>query len=225
MVRVLMVAEVRLYRDGLATLLAAQAGIEVIGKARRWQDAVPLVAELRPDIVLIDVPFAEKGAAVRQLAVDGASPVRVVAISIDGGESDVVSWAEAGVAGFVTRDDSLADLIKIVKCVANDEMPCSPRIAATLLRRVGVLAANRSESEERLTSREFEIVTLIERGLSNKQIGHDLCIQLATVKNHVHNILEKLQVSRREDAVALVRGRVARRASTQRPVTQTRSRT
>jgi two-component system, NarL family, nitrate/nitrite response regulator NarL len=200
MLRVLMVAEARLYCDGLASVLGAEVGIEVVGKMRRWQDAVKVVAELRPDIVLVDLPFQENRAAVRQLTVARTPPVRVV-----------ISWAETGIAGFVTRDDSLANLVSVVRSVARDEMPCSPRVAATLLRRVGALATTRPEPEGRLTARELEIVTLIERGLSNREIGRDLCIQVATVKNHVHNILEKLHVSRRADAVALVRGRASQR--------------
>ena len=208
MLRVVLVAGVRLYCEGLAAILARQDGIEVVGRTRRWQDAVQLVVDLCPDIVLIDMPFSEKRAAVRQLTANGSSAVKVIAISIDGGGKDVVAWAEAGVAGFVTRDDSLTDLIDIVRYVARDEMPCSPPVAAALLRRVGTLAAGRTEPECRLTSRELEIVALIERGLSNKEVARALYIQLATVKNHVHNILEKLQVRCREDAVEVVRGMV-----------------
>ena len=170
--------------------------------------------------MLIDVPFAEKCTAIRQLTANGSMAVKVIAISINGDRNDVVAWAEAGVAGFATRDDSLGDLIDIVKCVARDEMPCSPPVAAALLRRVGVLAAGRTEPECRLTSRELEIIALIERGLSNKEVARALYIQLATVKNHVHNILEKLQVGRREDAVEVVRAMVARE---QLPLIQTRS--
>ncbi len=84
-------------------------------------------------------------------------------------------------------------------------MLCTPRIAALLLRRVAEAAAPRSSGLERLTPRETEIVDLIEQGLSNKQIARRLSIELATVKNHVHNILEKLEVARRGEAVARVR--------------------
>lgn len=204
MLRILIIAGVRMYRDGLSQFLAAHADIEVVGKLRHWKDAVPLHAVACPDIVLLEAAPAEKVAAVQQLT-QGPGTVRVIALSI-GDHDDVVSWAEAGICGFVTRDDSLGDLLAIVRSVARDEMPCSPRVASALLRRVGVLATHRGGPDVQLTVRELEVLALIERGLSNKEVGRALCIQLATVKNHVHNILEKLQVTRRADAVAAARG-------------------
>ncbi|MEU4219130.1 response regulator transcription factor [Actinoplanes sp. NPDC026623] len=209
MMRIALVADVRLYCEGLAAVLATVDGIDVVGHCRRWQEAVPMVARTHPDVVLIDAPPSEKRAAVRHLTADGTAAVRVVALSVEGVERDLIEWAEAGISGFVTRDNSVADLIGIVRSVANHEMPCSPRIAAMLLHRVGVLAAGRTEPECRLTARERQILVLIERGLSNKEIARHLSIQLPTVKNHVHNVLEKLRVSRREDAVAVARGATA----------------
>jgi DNA-binding NarL/FixJ family response regulator len=105
----------------------------------------------------------------------------------------------------------------VVRGVVRDELPCSPQIASTLLRRVGALASVAApvEPRARLTSRELEIVHLIERGLSNKEIGRELCIEVATVKNHVHNVLEKLQVRRRTEAVARIRGRAVHPAEQQ----------
>jgi DNA-binding NarL/FixJ family response regulator len=98
-------------------------------------------------------------------------------------------------------------LIATLASVVRDEMACSPRIAAALLRRVASLAVERSPwpSGARLTARELEVLGLIDEGLSNKQIAGRLCIELATVKNHVHNILEKLQVGRRSEAALQVR--------------------
>jgi DNA-binding NarL/FixJ family response regulator len=107
----------------------------------------------------------------------------------------------------VTRENTLDDLVTVVRSVARGEMPCTPRAAAVLLDRVGALAADRRIADVRLTGREREIVALMERGLSNKEIGRTLCIQLATVKNHVHNILYKMQADNRNDAVALAQGR------------------
>lgn len=208
--RVVIVLAVRLYRDGLAAVLESRDDIRVVARAGNWRPALALVAHNRPDVVLVDLPVVENTAVIRQLATAADTPARVVVLSIGSGDDDVVRWAEAGVAGFVTRDDSLDDLVEIVRSVARDEMPCTPRTAALLLRRVGVLAAGREVTPARLTARERQVVTLMERGLSNKEIGRSLCIQLATVKNHVHNILDKLQVSSRADAVALVQGRSPR---------------
>ncbi|MFF0739597.1 LuxR C-terminal-related transcriptional regulator [Streptomyces sp. NPDC004111] len=216
MLRVLVIAEVRLYREGLASILAAHADIGVVGSRCRWQDAVPLVAEVRPDIVLLDAPPGEKTTAVRRLTggsqEPGAPAVRVVALSV-GGHEDVVAWAEAGVCGFVTRDDSVDELVAVVRGVAKDELPCSPGIAAALLRRIGTLAADGggrppdAGPRARLTARELEVLDLIGRGLANKEIARALFISPATVKNHVHNILDKLQVECRADAAAAAYGR------------------
>lgn len=208
MIRAMIVAEVRLYRDGLARILGAEDDMEVVGVAACWPDVLPLVRKIQPDLILLDLEIGEGRVAVAALRA-AAPAVQIVAISIGNAEHDVISWAEVGVDGFVTRDDSLVRLTHVLRSVARGEMPCSPRMAATLLRRVGVLAAtaNGPGRATGLTTRELEVVELIERGLSNKEIGTELNIEVATVKNHVHNILEKLQVSRRSDAVASVRGR------------------
>jgi two-component system, NarL family, nitrate/nitrite response regulator NarL len=208
MIRAIIVANVRLYREGLATILDAEDDIEVLATAALWPDAVALARAQQPDLVLVDLTLDEGRVAVAAFR-SAAPAVRLVVISIGVAEDDVLSWAEVGIAGFVTREDSLSTLIGVLRSVARDEMPCSPRIAATLLRRVGVLASRVAPPSRAadLTSRELEVVELIERGLSNKQIGSELHIQVATVKNHIHNILEKLHVRRRVEAVAAVRGR------------------
>ena len=109
-------------------------------------------------------------------------------------------------SGYVTRDSSLNELSAAVLGVADGGPLCSPRMVATFLRRIAVLSSEQQadSAEAALTTREVEIVRLIERGLSNKQIAHELCIELPTVKNHVHHILEKLNVSGRTEAAALL---------------------
>jgi DNA-binding NarL/FixJ family response regulator len=108
--------------------------------------------------------------------------------------------------GFVEREAELDELVASVECAARGEASFPPRIATTLLRRISSLAMRRASPEPNsLTARERQIVQLIAEGLSNKEIGTRLFIEVATVKNHVHNILEKLQVKRRDDAVARLR--------------------
>jgi two-component system, NarL family, nitrate/nitrite response regulator NarL len=133
-------------------------------------------------------------------------------LAVDEVDRDVLAWAEAGIAGYVTRDGSVDDLIRAVRCAARHEIHCAPEIAAALLERVHVLAARGAHDTPigSLTTREHEIAELLEAGLSNKQIAAELQIELATVKNHVHSILAKLQVTRRIDAAAHMRR--ARRA-------------
>ena len=210
-IRTLVVADTRLYRDGLSHALASVAEIDVVATARGPKEALARIAELRLAIALVDTGGADGTAAVRALA-DGAPELDILALAVPEREAEIVMLAEAGVAGYVTRDASLEDLVAAVSSVARGETLCSPRVAATLFRRVAALAAEQRFSEAlpllRLTRRERQIVDLIADGLSNKEIASRLQIEFATVKNHVHHILEKLQVSRRADAVARLRNSV-----------------
>jgi two-component system, NarL family, nitrate/nitrite response regulator NarL len=202
-IRLAIVAEVRLYRDGLRQILGRRDDIEIVLTAADGQAALPRLADAKPDVVLVDVRPAEAHQRLRELAA-ARSSFRLVALGVADDDADIVMWAEAGVDGYVTSDSSVQDLIDVIISVARNEMPCSPRAAAALLRHIAVLATERPEAVE-LTARELQIVRLIERGLSNKEIGHQLCIELTTVKNHVHNILAKLEVGSRHEAVAHVR--------------------
>ncbi|MDQ5821587.1 MAG: response regulator transcription factor, partial [Actinomycetota bacterium] len=156
---------------------------------------------------LLDVAGGDGPGVVRSLLAK-APGTMVVALGVTEADDDVLPLAEAGVAGYVTRDGTVDDLLATVESVAAGETICSPRITATLLRRVALLARDRgaaAEAKRGLTHREREIVDLIDEGLSNKEIAVRLRIELATVKNHVHNILDKLHVRRRAEAAAAVR--------------------
>ncbi len=134
--------------------------------------------------------------------------VKIVAIAVREIEHDIIACAEAGVTGYVPREASIADLIAAVMGAVQGELKCSPRIARSLFRRVSVLAragAVTSGDLRSLTPREVQIARLIHQGMSNKEIALKLCIEVATVKNHVHNILEKLQVKNRREAMVCTR--------------------
>jgi DNA-binding NarL/FixJ family response regulator len=138
----------------------------------------------------------------------------MVALAVPDQEARVLACAEAGVSSYVPREASLADLAAAIESAARGEAVCSPRMTALLFRRVRVLSRVRPEPAEvpELTARQWEIIDLIDEGLSNKEIARRLYIEVPTVKNHVHNILDKLQVRRRSEAAARVRGlREARR--------------
>jgi DNA-binding NarL/FixJ family response regulator len=204
--RVLIVAEIRLYREGLAEMLEDEPEIEVVATAAGADEAVRMLREQQPDIVLLDVAIPENAWLVRGL-VAAVPGTRVVALAVPEAEQDVLRWAEAGVAGYVTREASVEDVVAAVQAVARGEVLCSPRMVATLFQRIATLALERSPAsiEARLTTRELEILDLIDQGLSNKEIARRLTIEISTVKNHVHNILDKLNVSRRAEAAARVR--------------------
>jgi DNA-binding NarL/FixJ family response regulator len=126
-----------------------------------------------------------------------------------GGEHRILACAEAGASGYVPHDASLEELLTVVQAVAQGELLCSPRMAASLFRRLAALASAGTGRDHQvvgtLTDREREITLLLERQLSNKDIARTLHIEVATVKNHVHNILHKLGVATRTEAAARLR--------------------
>ena len=133
---------------------------------------------------------------------------QVLVLTVPNAAPAIVKVIEAGAAGFATRETSLEELIDIIDATANGKLLCSQEIAGCMQRRLTELANGSGllQRLECLTEREMEILDLIETGLSNKEIARCLNIQISTVKNHVHNILQKLQVLRRSQAVALKRG-------------------
>ncbi len=205
-VRTLVLAETRLYREGLVNVLDRHPRILVIGAADSAATGLAAVATSHPDAVIIDARLAGEVGTVRALLATHPH-ARVVAFGVVDSEETIVSCAEAGVAGYVPCEAGLDELVAVVEGAMHDEVVCSPRLAGTLLRRVGALARERGPAgpEVRLTSRETQIIGLIDEGLSNKEIAARLQIGLPTVKNHIHHILEKLGVSRRGEAAARVR--------------------
>ncbi len=217
-IRVLVVSDIRLYRDGLAHILADEPRLSVVGTAADVHAAVREAAEHSPDVALVDMVMPQGIEAVRGIAAM-APTVNVVALGIRETEGDLLACAEAGVAGYVARAASVQDLVKTLEGVGRGELLCSAQAAAALWRRVAALAAagGARHDASALTPREREIGRLLEAGLSNKDIASRLGIEVATVKNHVHNLLEKLEVHRRGQAVARLQGRVQARRATPVP--------
>jgi len=218
-IRVLVVSDIRLYRDGLAHILADEPRLAVVGTAADLPAALREVAAHSPDVALVDMAMPQSVDSVRGIAAT-ASTVKVVALGIRETERDLLACAEAGVAGYVARAASVQDLVKTLEGVGRGELLCSAQVAAALWRRVASLAAaggGARHAASELTPREREIGGLLEAGLSNKDIAVRLSIEVATVKNHVHNLLEKLQVHRRAQAVARLQGRTQSRRPTPVP--------
>ena len=198
---------VRLYRDGIADALRRDPRFEVVGSAASLDNARRDGLPASPDVVLVDLDLAEGVDVVRALRVEWPA-ASIVALAVREADEDIISWAEAGVSGLVSRDATLSELLDSVAGAVTDEVPCRPAVAAALLRRVASLPREGIPADARtLTPRELEIVGLIAGGLSNKEIARSLHIEVATVKNHVHHILEKLGVTRRAEAVTAARSR------------------
>jgi DNA-binding NarL/FixJ family response regulator len=213
-IRILIAADVRLYREGLAQLLQGHAGIEIVGAACDPEEALETVRSLHPDVLLIDRTMRGSLSAMRR-AREQAPAIKVVALTVAEVDQEVLACAEAGATGFVARDGSVADLIAAVEAAQRGELCCSPRMAGSLLRRVSVLARE-GPATPRLTDREGQVLRYLERGLTNQAIAQALGIEVPTVKNHVHSILEKLRVKRRGEAASVWR-RNARQDSGEPP--------
>ena len=198
---IIILSPIRIYREGLSHVLAEEPEVRVLGTAATLEDAIVLLEDTGVDVVLFDVGSDPGVAGLRRLA--RYEGLHVIAIGVVEDQDSVIACAEAGIAGYATPNSSLAELVKTIRAAARGDFSCPPHIAAGLLHRLAAVAPRELPTyQARLTLREREIISLIERGLSNKEIARRLGIQVATVKNHVHNILDKLGVARRANAVA-----------------------
>jgi len=204
--RLLILAEVSLYQEALAQSLGRDKRFDVTAVAAGLEEALAGLEDARPDIILVDARMPASANAVGMLAA-AAPEVKLVALGVPEVQREVMALAEAGASGYVALDGSIEDLAAVVESVSRGETLCSPVIAATLFRRVATLARERQLEpiEEKLTAREVDVLRLIEEGLANKEIATALSIEVPTVKNHVHRILEKLNVHRRTEAAARAR--------------------
>ncbi len=215
-ISVLIASDVRLYSEGIAQVLGASQRVHVVGTAGHPGSVLGAVEARAPQVVLLDQAMPASLDLLRAILV-AAPRCRVVVLGVPAQEAALVAWAEAGVGGFVPRESSLEELIQTVETAVRGEFHCSPGVAGALVRRLAHRASASPMSPPRLplTQREAEIVRLIDAGLSNKEIAVRLGIEVATVKNHVHNLLEKLRVHRRAEAAARLRGRDPRRPTPQ----------
>ena len=194
MPRVIVVSDVLLYREGVANGLSRSARLSIVG-AFGCDEVIGVIGAIGVDAILLDASRPEALAIARELRT--ARPdVPMVGFAI-GSEAGSVAGAEAGLIGFVDRDGTLAQLAEAVEQAIIGQVGCSPRLTALLCQRVAELADSAAIAPSALTRRERQIAALVTDGLSNKEIALELNIGPATVKNHIHNVLEKLHVRRR----------------------------
>lgn len=213
MIRVLLVNEMRLVSNVIASVLEDESDIEVVGRAASVDEALALAKE--SDVVLVSTRLPDNGALKLTSAIAEADPsVKVLVLGLGESKERVLRYVEAGADGYVLQNDSVDNLLRHIRAAQKGKALVSPKIAAALMSRVTELAqlfaeieSGLSESAD-LTPREREILELIGQGLTNQEIADRLVIEVGTVKNHVHSILQKLDVSSREDAasyLALIR--------------------
>jgi DNA-binding NarL/FixJ family response regulator len=202
-VRVLVVDDHDLFRTGLKTLLEEQ-GVNVVGEAENGQTAIRIVSELAPDVVVMDLnmPGLTGVETTRKLA--GIAPLtRVVVLTISADDEDVMDAVMAGACGYLLKDSSIQELIMGIRAAAGGESLISPQIAAKVLRRLRAQSSSVDAAETiraELSDREIEVLKLIANGKDNAQIARELFISPKTVKNHISNILMKLQIENRIQA-------------------------
>jgi len=204
-IRALLISDVRLYREGLELALGRRETIAVVGTASSISEGLNAAAVHTPDVIILDAAIRDSVSAVRALS--AAMPcTKIVAFAVDEQACDIAAYAEAGIAGYVPCEASIADVVATIESVTREEAFCSPRVAGALFRRIAALAGHARPPEHLglLSRREQEILTLVRSGLSNKEIAQKLSIEVATVKNHVHNLLTKLHVGSRAQAARIV---------------------
>jgi two-component system nitrate/nitrite response regulator NarL len=216
MIKIIICSNIRIYREGLASVLSRLDSMQVVGAENRFEDAIRKISQTCPDVVLLDMTMEGAFRAAREI-IQCYPESKVVALSPPEDEKKVIECAEAGIAGYVAREASLDDLVAAVKGTTKGEIRYPPKIATYIFRQIRRLAQG-TESRSRLapeskhsdglatdlTVRECQISRLIYEGLSNKQIARSLSIEVSTVKNHVHNILVKLDVKNRLQIISLL---------------------
>jgi len=201
--RVLIVDDHDLFRTGLRNLLEEQ-GVQVIGEAATGAEAVRIVREIAPDVVVMDLNMPGMGGVDATRHISSIAPLtRVVMLTISDEDSDVMDAILAGACGYLLKDSSIDELISGIEAAAKGESLISPTIAAKVLQRVRATSAQPEIAEairSELSDREIEVLKLIANGKDNADIARELVISPKTVKNHISNILMKLQIENRIQA-------------------------
>lgn len=202
-IRVLIVEDQTLMRQGLRTILDLEPGLEVVGEAADGEEGIHAALDLRPDVVLMDVQMPGTNGIEAAQAIRAVWPeARIVILTTFGRDEYVYQGVRAGAVGFLLKDTPADDLIRTVRSVHAGEVFIQPEIASRMLRD---LLAPQSAPIEPLTEREREVVVLLAQGRSNREIAARLVLAEGTVKNHVSNILSKLQAENRTQAANIAR--------------------
>jgi DNA-binding NarL/FixJ family response regulator len=206
-IRVLIVDDHALFRRGLEMVLDGEDDVEVVGQCGDGQEAIEQVGDLLPDVVLMDIRMPRRGGIEACTAIKDRVPsAKIVMLTISDEEEDLFEAIKAGATGYLLKDVSIDQVADVVRAVHDGQSFISPSMASKLITEFAVLARRGEERQQqvptpKLTSREMEVLGLVARGLGNREIAKELFISENTVKNHIRNILEKLQLHSRMEAV------------------------
>jgi len=209
-IRALIVDDHALFRRGLEMVLAAEDDIELVGEASDGTEAVQKAGESLPDVVLMDIRMPKSSGIEACRAMKEVAPSsKIVMLTISDEEEDLFEAIRAGASGYLLKDIPLDEVADVVRAVHGGQSLINPSMAAKLLTEFAAL--NKRDQEERaeqvpppkLTDREMQVLKLVAKGMNNRDIAKELFISENTVKNHVRNILEKLQIHSRMEAVMI----------------------
>ncbi len=203
-IRVLVVDDQELFRRGLTMLLSVEDDIEVIGEANDGSAAATLAASTAPDVILMDVRMPKLTGIEACVTMKEAAPhARIIMLTASDEEADLYEAVKNGASGYLLKDSSIDEVAQAVRVVADGQSLISPSMAIKLLDEFKQMSRSDRTAvpTPKLTERELEVLRLVAQGLNNREIAKQLFISENTVKNHVRNILEKLQLHSRMEAV------------------------
>jgi DNA-binding NarL/FixJ family response regulator len=209
-IKVFLVIEAPLIGSLFASVLEEEADLQVVGCVTSLQEALSFVQQQDVDIALVSVGLPDQGAlTLTRTIVDYAPSVKVLALGLrEQNEKETLRYIEAGAVGYIRKDSSLHEFMQIIRLAQKGEAQVSTKLAGVMMQRLSSLARMFStveakmDGDVRLTSRELEVLQFIGEGLTNQEIATRLVVEVGTVKNHVHSILEKLNVSNRDEAAS-----------------------
>lgn len=228
MIDIVIVSDIKIYLEGLRQLLSSRGRINVIATANSSQKAVTVLSNQLPHAVLLDMTTSGS-CELATYFVQQHQSIKIIALGITQNEPNILRYARAGISCYVPRDATVDELVAAIGDAANGDCYCPPEIAGLILNNLrdapaqgdSLLAAAERGTDDpphtffsSLTPREREVVVLLSEGLSNKQISSELCIELSTVKNHVHNLLTKLNAKNRVQAACILQNAKGRELPT-----------
>jgi DNA-binding NarL/FixJ family response regulator len=203
-IRVLVVDDQELFRRGLTMLLTVEPGIDVVGEAGDGIEGTNLATSTTPDVVLLDIRMPKRSGIEACRAIKDVVPsTKIIMLTVSDEEADLYEAVKSGAAGYLLKDSSIEEVAQAVRVVADGQSLISPSMAVKLIDEFKQMSRpDRNQVPGlRLTERELEVLRLVAKGMNNREIAKQLFISENTVKNHVRNLLEKLQLHSRMEAV------------------------